>query len=79
MKTDVLFLWGEFDSEKSVDLIKHNIEVDALVYLPGAILWSVLRNDYVKSGMNTFIGSVVYKNMTARNINTVRKIAALLS
>ena len=79
MKTDVLFLWGEFDSEKSVDLIKHNIEVDALVYLPGAILWSVLRNDYAKSGMNTFIGSVVYKNMTARNINTVRKIAALLS
>ena len=77
-KTDVLFLWDEFDSKKSVDLIKINKEVDILKYVPGAIIWHVERKNYTKSGMNKFIGTVVYKNMTARNVNTVRKLVELM-
>lgn len=77
-RTDVLFLWNEFDSKKSLDLIK-TTEVDTLKYINGAIVWNVKRTDVSKSGMNKFIGTTIYKNMTARNINTVRKLNELLN
>ena len=77
-KTDVLFLWDEFADKKSLKLITINKDVDNLKYINGAIVWHVLKSDYKKSGMNKFIGTAVYKNMTARNINTLRKLAGLM-
>lgn len=77
-KTDILFLWDEYDSAKSLDLIKAHPEVDRLLYLPWAIVWNISRTDYVKSGMNEFIKSKLYKHMTARNVNTVRKLSELV-
>ncbi len=76
-KTDILFLWDEYNTKNSLSLIK-TANVDILQYIDGAILWNIKRKDYNKSGMNTFIGTVIYKNMTARNINTVRKLAELM-
>lgn len=73
-KTDILFLWDKFDSEETIKLIKTNPEVDELIYFPGAIVWHLDKKNYAKSGMHKFIGTEVYKNMTARNINTVRKL-----
>jgi uncharacterized protein (DUF1697 family) len=77
-KTDVLFLWDEHDSKKTIDLITKNPEVDTLLYVSGAIAWSVKRINYTKSGRKKFIGTKVYKGMTARNVNTVRKLNQLL-
>jgi uncharacterized protein (DUF1697 family) len=77
-KTDILFLWEDFDKKESLNLIKINKEVDNLEYIDGAIIWNVDRKKYSKSGMNKFIGTQVYKNMTARNVNTVRKIYELM-
>lgn len=77
-RTDVLFLWDEFDDEKSIELIKTNPDVDNLKYMDGAIVWNVNRKHYTKSGMNKFVGTSLYKHMTARNVNTVRKLAELL-
>lgn len=77
-KTDILFLWDEFDKKSTIGLIKINPKVDILQYVSGAIIWSVKRSDYSKSGMKKFIGTIVYKNMTARNVNTVRKLAGLM-
>lgn len=77
-KTDVLFLWDEFDKKSTIGLIKINPKVDILQYVSGAIIWSIKRSDYSKSGMKKFIGTIVYKNMTARNVNTVRKLAGLM-
>lgn len=77
-KTNVLFLWEEFDSKKTLDLIASNLEVDTLMYISGAIVWNVKKSDYNKSGMKKFIGTKVYKNMTARNVNTVRRLGQLL-
>lgn len=78
-KTDILFLWKEVDKKESVDELKLNPEVDKVQYFKGAIVWHIERKYYAKSGMNTFIGSHLYKNMTARNINTLRKLNTLLS
>ncbi|MBP9668843.1 MAG: DUF1697 domain-containing protein [Candidatus Pacebacteria bacterium] len=78
-RTDVLFLWDDYDSKKTLALIKQTPSVDTLQYMPGAIVWHVKRKDINKSGMRDFIGTEVYKHMTARNVNTVRKIATLLA
>jgi uncharacterized protein (DUF1697 family) len=77
-KTDVLFLWEEYDHEKSIDLIKTKKGVDTLLYIAGAIAWNLNKKNYNKTGMRQFIGSEVYKHMTARNVNTVRKLAELV-
>ena len=76
-KTDIIFLWEGYTSKKTLSLIKQK-PVDTLMYIDGAIVWHVLRKDYTKSGMRDFIGTEVYKHMTARNVNTVRKINELL-
>ncbi|MEK7628536.1 MAG: DUF1697 domain-containing protein [Patescibacteria group bacterium] len=78
-KTDVLFLWDKFDTKATLTQIATNPDVDRLRYFPGAIIWNVHRADYAKSGMNKFVGTVVYKHMTARNINTVRKLSQLVA
>jgi uncharacterized protein (DUF1697 family) len=70
-KTDVLFLAPDFDSKKTIKKIKHDPAIDTLIYTPGAILWNIDRSQYNKSGMRYFFGTDVYKNMTARNVNSV--------
>ncbi len=76
-KTDVLFLWQEFDNKESLNLLNPT-KYDNLLYFPGAIVWNLERKNYTKSAMNKFIGTAIYRNMTARNINTVRKLANLV-
>jgi uncharacterized protein (DUF1697 family) len=78
-KTDVLFLWNDYDNKKSLNLIKQTPGVDNMVYINGAIIWNVKRAEYNRSGMRKFIGTELYKNMTARNVNTVRKLAELMN
>ncbi|MDD2917275.1 MAG: DUF1697 domain-containing protein, partial [Candidatus Gracilibacteria bacterium] len=77
-KTDVLFLWDEVNKIGSVGSIATNPDVDTLRYISGAIVWNIARSNYNKSGMNKFIGTKIYKNMTARNVNTLRKINELI-
>ena len=77
-KTDILFLLDEYDSKNSMNLIATNPTIDTLKYITGAIVWTVKKSDYSKSGMKKFIGTAVYKNMTARNVNTLRKLRELM-
>ena len=46
-------------------------------YLPGAVVRRVDRDKQSKSPMTKIVGSALYKKMTVRNINTVRKLLAL--
>lgn len=77
-KTDILFLWDTYDSPKSLDLLTLTKGVDDVSYVSGAILWHIDRAHYSKSGMHKFIGTPLYKHMTARNINTVRKLTTMM-
>lgn len=77
-RTDVLFLWDTFDAKSTIGLIATNPDVDILKYIPGAIVWNFERKNYTKSRMHKFIGTEVYKHQTARNVNTVRKLAELM-
>jgi uncharacterized protein (DUF1697 family) len=78
VRTDVLFLWDEYNNKSSLKLITPHPEADKLQYVDGAILWRVNRKFYTKSAMRKFIGTPLYKHMTARNVNTVAKLAQLL-
>lgn len=77
-KTDILFLWEKYDNKTSLGLIQVAKGIDTLKYVDGAIAWNVKREGYNKSGMRKFIGTELYKHMTARNVNTVRKLVELL-
>ena len=78
MRTDVMFLWEQFDHPSIVEKLKIN-PVDNVKYLPGAILWNVEGKNYSKSGLPKLIGTEIYKNMTIRNVNTVRKLHQMMT
>lgn len=77
-KSDVLFLWDNYANKKSLSLIETKAGIDNVSYIDGTILWNVDRKQYGKSGMNKFVGTELYKNMTARNVNTVRKLSEMV-
>lgn len=78
-KTDVLFLWSLYAKKNTLKLIDTNQEVDSLIYVDGVIIWHLKKANYGKSKMNNIIGTDIYKNMTVRNVNTVRKLNILMS
>lgn len=78
MRTDVMFLWGKFDNPKIIEHLKINL-VDNVKYISGAILWNVEEKNYSKSGMLKLVGTELYRNMTIRNVNTVRKIHQIMT
>ena len=77
-KSDVLFLWDEINEPSVLDKLPIKPEIGTLIYVPGAILYSVSKELVTKSGMSKLIGSKVYKYMTVRNVNTTRKIYELM-
>ncbi|MGF9698615.1 MULTISPECIES: DUF1697 domain-containing protein [Paenibacillus] len=77
-KSDVMFLWDEVNDVSVLDKLPLKPEVGTLIYVTGAILYSVSREDATKSGMNKLVGSSIYKYMTVRNVNTTRQIYKLM-
>lgn len=78
MKTDIMFLWEEFDNTEVLELLKLS-PYDNVKYVKGAILWNLEIKYYGKSGLPKIIGTKLYKNITIRNINTVRKLYQIMS
>ena len=78
MKSDVMFLWDEIDDESVLGNLVIKPNIDTVKYVPGAILWSVDKKNVTKSGMSKIIGSKIYRQVTVRNVNTVRKIYELM-
>lgn len=77
-KTDVMFLWPEVDQPSIVDMISIKPEIEKVIYIPGAMVWNVKRSDVTRSNMLKLVGTNIYKQMTIRNINTVRKLYLLM-
>jgi uncharacterized protein (DUF1697 family) len=78
MRTDVMFLWPKFDRPEIMEQIQIN-PVDHVKYLPGAVLWNVEGKNYSKSGILKLMGTELYKYMTIRNVNTVRKLHQMMT
>ena len=78
MKSDVLFLWDDIDDELVLHKLVIKPGIDKVIYVAGAILWSVDTINVTKSGKAKLIGTHLYKKMTIRNVNTTRKIYELM-
>ncbi len=78
-KTDVAYLFPEVDLEKVIDELPIKKEYIDIRYVGGAIFWNVSRKNYNKSHLAKIIGHKSYKFMTVRNVNTVRRLAELVS
>lgn len=78
MKSDVLFLWEDIDEEHVLEKLTIKPDFDRVIYIPGAILWSVDRKNAAKSGLSRIIGTALYQQVTIRNVNTTRKIYHLM-
>lgn len=78
MKCDVLFLWEIIDSDTLLSELQIRPEIDMVIYTPGVILWAVDRENVTKSGLMKLAGTKLYKHITARNVNTTRKIYEIM-
>ena len=78
MRTYVLLLWKELDDRKILDRLPAKPGVDELKYTRGAVIWRVDRVNVTKSQMNRLVGTPLYKKITIRSANTMRKLNELM-
>jgi uncharacterized protein (DUF1697 family) len=77
MKCDVMFLWKEADTPQVLEQLNVKPDIEDVRYVAGAVLWRVDKANVTRSGMMKLAGTPLYKQMTIRNCNTVRKLVAL--
>ncbi|HVX58622.1 MAG TPA: DUF1697 domain-containing protein [Candidatus Saccharimonadales bacterium] len=77
-KTDVMFLWDNVDDESVLGKIRIDPKLERVLYLPGALVWNIGRENVARGSGIKLIKSEVYKYVTVRNINTLRKLETLL-
>jgi uncharacterized protein (DUF1697 family) len=77
MRTYVLLLWKELDDRGILDRLPIKSGVDELRYTPGAVVWRVDRENVGRSQMNRIVGTPLYKKITIRSANTMRKLNEL--
>ncbi|HEX9099874.1 MAG TPA: DUF1697 domain-containing protein [Candidatus Dormibacteraeota bacterium] len=77
MRTYVLLLWSELDDRGILERLPIKPGIDELKYTPGAVVWRVDRDNVGRSQMNRLVGTPIYKKITIRSANTMRKLNEL--
>ena len=77
MRTYVLLLWKEVDEPGILDQLPLKPGIDDVKYTPGAVIWRVDRENLGQSRMNRLVGAPLYKKITIRSANTIRKLVEL--
>lgn len=77
-KSEVMFLSNELDKPAIMDELNAKDSYARATYIKGAIAWSCARVNIPRGGSKKVAGGKLYKQVTARNTNTVRKIAELM-
>lgn len=79
MRCDVMFLWSEVDRPSVIKEFKSDPKMEDVRYAGGAVIWRIDRKDVNKSKLfRGIFGTPLYKQMTIRNANTVRKLLELM-
>jgi len=78
MRSDVIFLWEDVDTPEVLEDLPIRQGIDEVRYVPGAVLWRIDTADRNRSGKGKLVGSAIYRSMTIRNVNTVRKLVELI-
>ena len=79
MKCDVMFLWEEIHNPDILNELMIKPDIEDVKYVSGAIIWRVDRKNAAKSGALKLMGTPLYKKLTIRNCNTVRKLYSLMT
>lgn len=79
MRCYVMFLWKEVDDPAVLDGLAIKEDIDDVKYVPGAIIWRVDRDVLTRSGMTKLTSDALYRSMTIRSANTVRKLVDLMA
>lgn len=77
-RTDVLFLWEHINKPEIVKSILHNPDIENVLFIDGAMVWNIGRVNVRRGAGVKLIRTDIYKYMTVRNINTVRKLDELM-
>ena len=77
-KTDVMFLWDEINAPEILDKIIINPKLEKVLNISGSLIWNIARKDVTRGNGIKLIKTDLYKYMTIRNINSVRKIHGLM-
>ena len=78
MKCDVVFLAEGVDAAAVLQELQPRPGIEDALSLPGAVVWRVDRTDATRSRLTRIVGTPLYKQVTVRNCNTVRKLLELV-
>ena len=78
MKTDVIFLRDDIAEPSIVEQISSEPSIENVRYFAGTIFWNISRENTTKGSSVKLVKSELYKKMTVRNVNTVRRIATMM-
>ncbi len=78
-KSDVLYLFDDINKPDVLDKLGHRPELETMVYMDGAVLANISRQNQTKYSLLRIVGTPLYKQMTIRNITTAKKLAELVS
>lgn len=78
MKCDVVFLRDTVKPQTILSQLTVRPGIDDIRAAPGAIIWKVDRVNAAKSGLLKLIGTPLYRQVTVRNCNTLRKLLVLM-
>jgi len=79
MKADVVYLLDGVDPAAASAQLEPQDGLDHVVLAPGAFGWMVARADATRSGLQRILGTPLYRQSTVRNVNTARRLAALVA
>jgi len=77
-KSDVLFLWDIVDEKTVLQDLSPKPNIDEARLVGRAVLWHVSRENQRQTALIKLVGTKLYKQLTIRNVNTVRKIYKIM-
>ena len=77
-KSDVYFLLPNVEGSEILASLNIDSEIDTVLLCDGALLWHVSREQAGNSQAHNFIKTKLYRSVTIRNVNTVRKLDSLM-
>ena len=77
-KSDVYFLPPNIKGPEILAALNIDSKIDTVLLCDGALLWNVSREQAGNSQAHNFIKTKLYRSVTIRNVNTVRKLDSLM-
>ena len=75
---NVIFLRHTIDEEDILTDVPIKEGIEELFYRPGTLLWAAQVSEITRSNMVKLASRKMYQDMTVRNLNTTKKLCALM-